>query len=238
MPTLPKIDLPKLDLPKIELPRPKAPSFDVNLPAVSPKPLYAGAGVADLAVAAVKEYAAGVQKKLSDYRSDATARFAGAKKSVTAFEPTSLPAKARASYADFSGQTRKTVTELQADVRSLPGKARAKLDETTSSATDTYADLAKRGEVFVAKLRGKAVPAAPTKATKAPAAKTTTTKTTTTKTTTAKTTAKKAPAKKAPAKTAAKKAPVKKDPAKTAAASGAKKTTTTSATTKSATDKA
>jgi len=228
MPTLPKIDLPKLDLPKIELPRPKAPSFDVNLPAVSPKPLYAGAGVADLAVAAVKEYAAGVQKKLSDYRSDATARFAGAKKSVTAFEPTSLPAKARASYADFSGQTRKTVTELQADVRSLPGKARAKLDETTSSATDTYADLAKRGEVFVAKLRGKAVPAAPTKATKAPSAKTTTTKTA----------AKKAPAKKAPAKTAAKKAPVKKDPAKTAAASGAKKTTTTSATTKSATDKA
>lgn len=209
MPTLPKLDLPKLDLPKLDLPKPKAPSFDINLPAVSPKPLYAGAGVAEAAYEAVKEYATGVQQKIVGYRSDATARFADAKKSVTSFEPTTLPAKARASYADFSGQTKKTVTELQADVRALPGKAKAKLDETTSSATGAFDDLAKRGEVFVAKLRGKP---APTPVKEAPAT---------------------APATKTATKTAAKKAPATKSAAKKAPAT--KKATATKTATKKST---
>lgn len=216
MPTLPKIELPKLELPKIDLPKPKAPSFDVTLPAVSPKPFYAGAGVADVAYEAVKEYATGVQKRIDGYRTEATAKFADAKKSVTSFEPKTLPARAKASYADFSGQTKKTVTELQADVRAFPGKAKAKLDETTSSATGTFDDLAKRGEVFVAKLRGKPAPAP----VKAPATKTTPAKSTATRTSaTTSTTAKKAPAKKAPAKTTtAKKAPAKTTTAKKAPA--------------------
>lgn len=199
LPKLPKVELPKVELPKMDLPK------DVSVPV---KPLYAGAGVADAAYATVKEYAAGVQKKVESYRGDATAKYAEVKKSVTSFEPKSLQSKAKASYAEFAGTSKKTVSELQADAKALPGKARAKLDETTTSVTGTYDDLAKRGEVFVAKLRGKPAP-------KAPATKSSAKKAPASKSTAKKSTAKKAPAKKSTAK-------------KTAAASStAKKTSTT-----------
>lgn len=131
---MPKLELPKFDLPKFTTPT--ISKVDLAKVRLDAKPLYAGAGVADLAVAAVKEYAVGVQKRVEGYQKDATKRFAS-------FEPKTLQAKAKASYAEFS-----------AEARALSGKAKARLDETTSTATVTYEDLAKRGEVFVAKLRG------------------------------------------------------------------------------------
>lgn len=176
---MPKFELPKFDLPKVTTPK----ISRVDLPKVKldAKPLYAGAGVAELAVETVKEYAVGVQKRVGDYQKDATERFAS-------FEPKTLQARAKASY-----------DEISAEAKTLSGKAKAKLDETTSSATGTYEDLAKRGEVFVARLRGK--PAGKPVVTKPPASKST---------------AKKAPAKKSPARNTTKapttKAPTSKAP--------------------------
>ncbi|MGH3349481.1 MAG: hypothetical protein ACRDPS_02360 [Nocardioides sp.] len=178
------------------------------------KPLNAVAGVADLAYETVKSYATDVQKRVDGYRSDATTkltdarskvterattyrtqateRATAARTTVTGFDPKALPALAKEQYAVLPEKVKTTV--------------KAKLDETTGSATGTYDKLATRGETFVAKLKKSETPAetpkAPAetaKAAKAPAA-----------TTEAPAEAAKAPAKKAPAK----KAPAKKAPAK------------------------
>lgn len=142
--------MPKFEIPKIELPK-----LDLDLPKVEvPKPVYAGAGIAGIAVQVVKDYYETVAQKVTGYQRSATSQ----------------------------------LTDLQGTAKSLPGKVTSYCKETTSTATGTYDDLAKRGEVFVAKLRGETP--APTDES-APA--------------------KKAPAKKTTAKrTTAKKAPVKR----------------------------
>lgn len=169
---MPKFELPKL--PKVDLAK-----VDV------PKPVYAGAGVADLVVETYKEYAENATKKVTEYQKDVTARVSDVQKQVTSFEPKSLQSKAADQFKSISADAKARrsalearVSSLQAEAKSLPGKA-----------TSTYEDLAKRGEAFVAKFRGEtpAAPAAPAKKA-APAAK--------------KAPAKRAPAKKAPAKKA------------------------------------
>ena len=130
-----------------------------------------------------------------------------------------------------------TYEELQGEALAIPGTVRKQLDETTATATATYADLAKRGEVLVGRIRKQES----TQATKT-AAKTTTAKAKTTKTQgtkTAKTAAKKTTtgakksattAKKSAssAATTAKKSPAKKSA--TATKTAAKKTATAAAT--------
>jgi hypothetical protein len=171
------------------------------------KPLNAVAGVADLAYETVKDLATDLQKRVDGYRSEATTKLTdarskatekateyrtqatekatAAKSTVTGFDPKSLPALAKEQYTVLPEKLKTTV--------------KAKLDETTGSATGTYDKLATRGETFVAKFK-KAETEAP--AAEAPAE---------TPVETAKVEAapaeKPAPAKKAPAKkTAAKKA--------------------------------
>jgi heparin binding hemagglutinin HbhA len=167
------------------------------------KPLNAVAGVADLAYETVKSYATDLQKKVDDYRSEATTKLTdarskatekatayrtqatekatAAKSTVTGFDPKSLPALAKEQYTVLPEKLKTTV--------------KAKLDETTGSATGTYDKLATRGETFVAKFK-KAETEAPAEAPKADAPKAE-----------AAPAEKPAPAKKAPAKkTAAKKA--------------------------------
>ncbi|MFE3997601.1 hypothetical protein ACFX43_02230 [Nocardioides sp. YIM B13467] len=171
------------------------------------KPLNAVAGVADLAYETVKSYATDLQKKVDDYRSEATTKLTdarskatekatayrtqatekatAAKSTVTGFDPKSLPALAKEQYTVLPEKLKTTV--------------KAKLDETTGSATGTYDKLATRGETFVAKFKKAETEApaeTPAEAPKAEAPKAE-----------AAPAEKPAPAKKAPAKkTAAKKA--------------------------------
>ncbi|MDH2413356.1 hypothetical protein [Nocardioides sp. CER19] len=199
--------MPKFEIAKLKLDLPKV---DV------PKPVYAGAGAAELAVAAVKEYVDSVSKKVLDARGDVTARVSGYQKQAAGFEPKAFAdtvqskATARVGSLTAEAKARRAVIEslvstLQADAKALPGKVTSFYKETSADALGSYQDLAKRGEVLVAKLRGEAptevtvsvegasdTPVQPAKT--APAAK-------------------KAPAKKAPAakKTTAKKTQVKKD---------------------------
>ena len=173
------------------------------------KPLNAVAGVADLAYETVKSYATDLQKKVDDYRSEATTKLTdarakatekatayrtqatekatAAKTSVTGFDPKSLPALAKEQYTVLPEKLKTTV--------------KAKLDETTDSATGTYDKLATRGETFVAKFKKAETAEAPAEAPKAEAPTTEAPKAE------AAPAEKPAPAKKAPAKkTAAKKA--------------------------------
>ncbi|WP_328528791.1 hypothetical protein OG984_24605 [Nocardioides sp. NBC_00368] len=185
------------------------------------KPLNAVAGVADLAYETVKDLATDLQKKVDGYRSEATTkltdartkatekatayrthateRATAAKATVTGFDPKTLPALAKEQYTVLPEKLKTTV--------------KAKLDETTGSATGTYDKLATRGETFVAKFKkAEAETEAATEAPKAEAPKTEAPKTEAPKTEAPKAEAApaekpKAPAKKAPAKkTAAKKA--------------------------------
>ncbi len=173
------------------------------------KPLNAVAGVADLAYETVKDLATDLQKRVDGYRSEATTKLTdarskatekatayrtqatekatAAKSTVTGFDPKTLPALAKEQYAVLPEKVKTTV--------------KAKLDETTGSATGTYDKLATRGETFVAKFK-KAETEAP--AAEAPAETPAEAKVETVEAAPAE---KPAPAKKAPAKkTAAKKA--------------------------------
>lgn len=172
------------------------------------KPLNAVAGVADLAYETVKDLATDLQKRVDGYRSEATNKLTdartkatekatayrtqatekatAAKATVTGFDPKTLPALAKEQYTVLPEKLKTTV--------------KAKLDETTGSATGTYDKLATRGETFVAKFKK---PEAPVEAPKAEASKAE---------------APKAEAPKAEAAPAEKPAPAKKAPAKKTAA--------------------
>ena len=161
--------------------------FDIKTEAA--RPLYAGVGVTDLAVSAVRDYVADVQKKFGGVQKDVQARITGFE-----FEPKSLRdqavtvVSARVDALSKDAKARRAaiearVAELQADARTIP-----------TTVTGTYAELAKRGETLVERIRKQQA----TKDAKAAAA-TTTAKAKTTKTqakkagsTTAKKTAKKA----------------------------------------------
>lgn len=200
------------------------------------KTLYAGAGVVDMAVEVVRDYVAEVQEKLVELQKDAQSRLERVQKSVKDLEPTTLRTQvektvnARVEALSDEAKARRTaiekrVAELQGEALALPTQVRKQLDDTTATATAAYADLAKRGEVLVGRIRNQeSTKAAATsaKTTKAKA-KTTTTqakKTAKTTATSAKSTAKKAT-------TTAKKSPAKKSA--TATKTAAKKTITAAA---------
>jgi hypothetical protein len=191
------------------------------------KTLYAGAGVVDLAVETVREYVADVQKKLVELQKDASTRLEGVQKSVKdlSFEPKTLRTQvetvvnARVEALTDEAKARraaieKRVAELQGEARSQVTSVRKQLDETTTTATAAYADLAKRGEVLVGRIRNQESTKATAKAagTTTAKAKTTTTQAKkTTKTAAKKSTTSAKKAASAPAKTA------KKSPAKSSA---------------------
>jgi hypothetical protein len=175
---MPKFELPKIEVPKIGLSTIDLP--DVAVPAAAARPIYAGVGVTDLAVETVKGYVTDVQKSVKDFEAP---------------KPKTLQDKAVAQFNDTRAKFEAKLSELQADAKALPSKVQGRYDDNVATLTKQYADLAKRGESVVTKLRkGDAV--------KAPAS-------------VPGSVAKKAPAKKAPAKkAAAKKAPAKKTAAK------------------------
>ncbi len=172
------------------------------------KPLFAVAGATELAVDFARGYATEAQKSAQDRIDAAQARvtkvdFRDTKAIQAKFEARvdELTKEAKDAQAKFEAR----VADLQKDAKDLPAKVQKQLEDAVKELVDTYADLAARGEKFVAAIRKdgvKAVTAKPAKAAKKPAAK---------KAPVKKAAAKKAPAKKAPAKkVAAKKAPAKK----------------------------
>ena len=116
----------------------------------------AGVGVTDLAVETVRDYVAGTQKRVADVR-----------KTVVDFEPRA-----------FGAQAVKTVN---GQVLAVPARLQQVVDTNVNVATAAYADLVKRGQTLVGRIRRQqstkdAVAAAETTVTKAKTTKTQATK--------------------------------------------------------------
>jgi hypothetical protein len=167
--------------------------FDIKTEAT--RPLYAGVGVTDLAVGIVRDYVADVQKRFARVGDLDLQPQALRETAVTVVnarvDALSRDAKARRAAIE----TR--VAELQAEARSLPAQVQSLLNDGVATATGTYADLAKRGETLVERIRRQqttqaTVSSAQTTSAKAKTTATQVTKATKATTTTAKTTAKKA----------------------------------------------
>jgi hypothetical protein len=179
----------------------------VELPAAAAKPLYAGVGATDLAVEYVREYVADVQKKVTKVQKDVQTRFAGVQKNVKSFE-----FEPKAVREQTVTVVNSRVSELRSDAKAQVEKVQTLVNENVATVTDTYGDLAKRGETLVARIRKQEATKATTASAKTTAAKAKTTKTQ------AKKTAKKASSSAKATRTSAKKT-----------ASNAAKATTTGA---------
>jgi hypothetical protein len=164
--------------------------FDIKTEAT--RPLYAGVGVTDLAVEAVRDYVADVQKAFAEFD----------------FQPVALREVIEA-----------RVAELQSDAQAL-------VTDGVETVAGTYAELVKRGEVLVTRIRKQESTKATVKS-----ANTTTAKAKTTKTQAKKTTKSAAKKTTAGARSTAKK--VTTTAKKSSAPSSAKATTTAAKTTAS-----
>src|SRR4051812_26066661 len=209
--------------------------FDIKTEAT--RPLYAGVGVTDLAVEAVREYVAEVQNKLAEARKDVSTRVADAQKTVNGldFQPQVLREQAiiavgtRVDALSKDAKARREAVEAR--VAELHAEARTLVDENLTTFSAAYADLAKRGQTLVERIRNQqstqaTVTAAQTTATKA---KTTRTQATTATKPTAKTTAKKVAATAKKATDTAKKTSTAPRSSAKATATAAKKTATNAA---------
>ena len=112
--------------------------FDIKSEAT--RGLYAGAGVVDLAVEAVKEYVAEAQTRLAEVQ-----------KSFADFEIDDLSKEAKARRE----QIEKRVVELQEEAQKLPTRVQTLLNENVETASESYDDLVKRGETVVRRFRNK-----------------------------------------------------------------------------------
>lgn len=188
------------------------------------KPLFAVAGATELALDFARGYANDAQKSYQkrvdavqarvskvDYRDPKTLQTQA--RDLVNSRVEELSKEAKDAQAKFEAR----INELRKDAKNVPSRLQAQVDEAVTELTDTYADLAKRGEKFVAAIRKDGVKAvtavkkAPSRSTvvrreKAVSAaksspKKSTARKSTAKSTTRKSTAK-APAKKAASKSA------------------------------------
>ena len=125
--------------------------FDIkDLKTEAQRSLHAGVGAADLALEAVKEYLADVQKRLE-----------AAQKSVQDFEfqPKALRSQATtvvsARVDELSKDAKARRTAVEKRVAELQAEAQKFVTGNLESATDTYEDLAKRGQTVVKNFRRK-----------------------------------------------------------------------------------
>jgi hypothetical protein len=206
--------------------------FDIKTEAS--RPIYAGVGVTDLAVGLVRDYVADVQKKFAGVQKDVQTRVSGIELEPKALREQAVTVvSARVDALSKDAKARRAaiearVAELQADAKALPTKVQSVVAENVSTATETYADLAKRGETLVERIRKQSSTQATVTSAKTTSAKAKTTKTQATKATktTAKKTAKKASTTAKKASTTAKKASTTAKKTSTAPKSSAKATTT------------
>ncbi|WP_107773445.1 hypothetical protein [Nocardioides sediminis] len=206
-----------------------------------PKPVYAYVGVTDLAVEVVRDLVTETQTRIAGVQKDVTARVADVQK--TAGDPKALRERATtvvSARVDALAKDAKArreaiesrVAELQAEAKAYPGKVQKLVDDNVSQATDTYAELVKRGETLVGRVRRQQSTQATAASAKTTVTKAKTTATQAKKAVDAETTATKKTA--TARKTAAKKSTAKKSTTKTAAA----KSTTSAPATKTAAKKA
>ena len=167
--------------------------FDIKTEAT--RGLYAGAGVADLAVETVREYVAKGQT-----------RFAGVQKDVAGFDysPQALRKQVNARVEALSKEAKARRAAAEARVAGLRKEATTKVSENADTATDAYGDLVKRGESLVSRIRRQEATKATTRSAKTTSSKAKTTSTQAKKTAKKSTTAAKKTAKKSPAKSSAK----------------------------------
>lgn len=179
----------------------KTPSID-QIKTQAVKPLFAAAGATELAVDIARGVATDAQKNAQGRIESVSARVSGVDR-----DPKALQAKAVAllnarveeitkDAKDAQTKFEARVAEIQKEAREFPTQLQKQLNEALTELTGQYAELAERGEKFVAAIRKdgvKAVTSKPAAAKKAPAPAP----------------VKKAVAKKAPAKKAVKKAPAK-----------------------------
>jgi hypothetical protein len=167
--------------------------FDIKSEAT--RGLYAGAGVADLAVEAVREYV-----------SEAQTRFADVQKNVAGFdysrEALRKQVNARVEALSKDAKARRAAAEARA--AELRKEATTLVSENANTATDAYGDLVKRGETLVARIRRQEATKATTRSAKATSTKAKTTSTQAKKTAKKSSTQAKKTAKKSPAKSSAK----------------------------------
>lgn len=193
--------------------------FDIKTEAT--RPLYAGVGVTDLAVEAVRDYVADVSKTVTkiDFQPQ-TLRVQAVSVVNSRVDALSKDAKARRTAIEAR------VAELQAEAKKLPATVQSLVKENVATVSDAYTDLAKRGEVLVGRIRKQESTKATVKSAKTTSAKAKTTTTQAKKTT-------KSAAKKTTtgAKTTAKK--VATTAKKSSAPASAKATTTAAKTTAS-----
>jgi hypothetical protein len=197
-----------------------------KLKAEAVKPLFAVAGATELAVDLARGYATEAQKRAQQAqgRLDAVqSRVARVERDPKALQEQArrlvnerieeLTGEARDAQARFEARLK----DLQKDARDFPQRVQAQIDEALEELAGTYADLAKRGEKFVAALRKDGVKAV-TAVKKAPS-----------QSTVARRERAVAASKTGPAKKTTKKSPAKKSTAKKSTArktSAAKKSTT------------
>jgi hypothetical protein len=167
--------------------------FDIKTEAT--RGLYAGAGVADLAVETVREYVAKGQT-----------RFAGVQKDVAGFDysPQALRKQVNARVEALSKEAKARRAAAEARVAGLRKEATTRVSENADTATDAYGDLVKRGESLVSRIRRQEATKATTRSAKTTSSKAKTTSTQAKKTAKKSTTAAKKTAKKSPAKSSAK----------------------------------
>jgi len=184
------------------------------LQTVAERPFYAGVGVTDLAVEAVRDYVADVQTRFADLGKDV-------QKNVASFD---LQPKALRDTA-VSVVTQR-VDAVQGEVRTVPARVQNLVDDNVALVEGTYGDLVKRGESLVGRIRRQKSSQDTVKAAETTVAKAKTTKTQATK------------AAKATTKATAKKATTTAKKRSTAPRSSAKATTTAAKKTASSATKA
>jgi len=120
--------------------------FDIKTEAA--RPLYAGVGVTDLAVERVRGYVTEVQKRFAGLELEPRALRDQAVTVVSArVEALSKDATARRAAIEAR------VAGLQGEAKGLPVRVQGALTGNVALVNTAYADLAKRGETLVARIR-------------------------------------------------------------------------------------
>jgi Mg-chelatase subunit ChlI len=141
---------------------PTFPSIKSSLPSdlkvdlrAATKPLYAGAGVTDLAVELVRDYVTEAQKRLADAQkrvTDLDLEPKALRDQATTVVNARVDALAKDARAR-RGAIEKRVAELQTEAKSFPAKLQGFVDENVNAVNGTYGDLVARGESLVTRIR-------------------------------------------------------------------------------------
>ena len=117
------------------------PKFDIKPEAT--RGLYAGAGVADLAVETVREYVTEVQTRFAGVQKDVTARVNDVQKNVAGldYSPQALRQQVNARVEALSKDAKARRAAAEARVAELRKEATTLVSENADTATDAYGDL-------------------------------------------------------------------------------------------------